>query len=72
MNVNKNLDKYKILIINIIDDKYLIVKSTRELSSYLKDNYNINKSHMYYHRYFNNNGTKTLVIDNIIIHYLSF
>ena len=72
MDGNQKFDKYKILIINITDDKYHIVKSMRELSAFLQANYNIIKSHMYYHRYFNKNDTKTLVIDNIIIHYLSF
>ena len=77
MEGNHKFDKYKILIINIIDDKYHIVKSMRELSAFLQANYDIIKSHMYYHRYFNKNCTgkkpkKTLVIDNIIIHFLSF
>ena len=55
-----------------MEDKYHIVKSTRELSTYLKENNNIIKSHMYYQRKFNKNKNKTFIIDNIIIHYLSF
>ena len=58
-----------------MEDKYHIVKSTRELSTYLKENNNIIKSHMYYQRKFNKkpqSKNKTFIIDNIIIHYLSF
>jgi len=66
------------VVINLDDEKeYIITNTIRSLSEYLNDMYLINKSHMYYHRYFNKNGTekkpnKTLVIDNIIIHFLSF
>jgi hypothetical protein len=71
-----NAGKYKILIINTSEDKINIVKSFRELSILLS-HYNINKSHMYFQRYFskiNQNGEKfkSLFINNIIINMLSF
>ena len=65
-----NTRKYKILIINTCEDKINIVKSFRELSILLS-NYNINKSHMYFQRYFSKSN-KTLIINNIIINMLSF
>ena len=65
MDIAKIKLKYKFLIINSETDDCDIVKSTRILSSLLKNKYHVIVSHMFFYRYFNDKNN--YVIKNKII-----
>ena len=71
MDIAKIKLKYKFLIINYETDDCDIVKSTRILSSLLKNKYSVIISHMFFYRFFNDQNNY-IIKDKIIIKKLNW
>ena len=66
MEINEIQANYRYLIINSNNNEYHIVKTERNVSDLLQNNYNISVSHMYIRRNLKNNDEYILTNDILI------